>query len=186
MNPPILQSYNRRWYDQIDHMTLAMLLSQNLPPEVQILIAKNLNDAIDGYRRAAKHNTKQAITVGQMKVLGIYKASKRIRWYDPDQRLSRAFNFMGTLPDIYLSEFAIRILQVAHYTLSRQDSVIYQPNQPDLTKTVVSILDDASINSVSLVEGLDGFRLVEPSLEQLENSKANTRILPGNLLRERA
>lgn len=150
--------FNRRWYDGISNMTLAILVSQKLPPEIQVLIAKNLNGVIDDCRRQQKHNLKLAISVGpHNRVLGLYKAGERQRWYDPDPKLHRALNFMGTVPELLLAEFAGRILRVGHYVEQQQDLLIRSYERRLLTDTVEGILQKDVVN---FSETNDGFRLI--------------------------
>lgn len=165
MSDPPHSKYNRRWYDGISNMTLALLMSQNFPPEIQVLIAKNLNGVIDDCRRQSKHNLKQAISVGPYhRVLGLYKAGTRQRWYDPDPKLHRAINFMGTVPEPVLEEFAGRILQVGRYIEEQKGLLLRHHEHILLTDTVQDILQK---NEVNFSESEAGFRLIhDPSLQQ--------------------
>jgi hypothetical protein len=142
-------------------MTLAVTLSQLLPEEIQLVIARNLNDAIDAHRSEAKRNRKHPISVNPMHVLGIYKASARQRWYDPNQPLFRAYNFMGTLPEPYLVNLAGHIIVLARDVHNTQQGLIYRPVTKSSSPAVVTILQS---QGVTLEEGDDGFRLVEQAL----------------------
>lgn len=158
MSDPPHQKYNRRWYDGISNMTLAILVSQKLPPEIQVLIAKNLNGVIDDCRKQQKHNLKQAISVGpHHRVLGLYKAGERQRWYDPDPKLHRALNFMGTVPELVLAEFAGRILRVGHYVEQQHELVLRSYERAILSDRVEDILQKDVVN---FSETDDGFRLI--------------------------
>ncbi len=104
----------RRWYDDVSNMTMAIHLSKELPENIQGVIARNLNYYIDTYRRLNKGN-RDGISIGVPRVLGLYKASDRKRWYDPDVGLYRAFNMMISVPDIFLEQYAERILEITRF-----------------------------------------------------------------------
>ena len=151
-----------RWYDQIGDMALALHLSRDLPPEIQSLIAQRLNEAIDEYRRRMRSD-RNAMSLGQHRVLGLYKASQRNRWYDPHPDLYRAFNLMRTIPDGVLNELASRIVQLNEYVnaqgklLQMQDSLLYQPSQEIL-------LEDSDWMRIQERDG--GIRIVTQHLPQ--------------------
>jgi hypothetical protein len=139
-------------------MTLAVLISQKLPPEIQAVIAKNLNQMIDDCRKRQKRNDKYAVSVGQHRVMGLHKASHKLRWYDPDPGMHRAFNFMSTVPVPYLEDFAKRILQVGKYVEEQRELLIATPEPVWLEDAVEGILQQ---NIVSFAESVEGFRLVD-------------------------
>jgi hypothetical protein len=149
--------YNRRWYDHISNMTLAILASQRFPPDIQRLIAKNLNEVIDDCRKQQK-DQKHAVSVGaHHRLLGLYKSRRRQRWYDPEPHMHRALNFMITVPESFLAEFAGRILQVDRYIEQQCELFTGYGNRPWLKHTVLDILQS---NEVHLSESESGFRLV--------------------------
>lgn len=147
--------HNRRWYDNISDMTMALHVSRQLPEEVQMVIAKHLNEAIDDYRKL-KRNDKNAISLGGQRVLGLFKASARQRWYDPQPQLHRAFTLMTTVPDMYLTEFAGRILKAGHY-LDEQQHYGNFGDRVYMADTVESILQESTI---SIEESQGGIKLV--------------------------
>lgn len=139
-------------------MTLALLISQKFPPEIQAVIAKNLNQMIDDCRKQQKRNDKHAVSVGQYRVMGLHKASLKLRWYDPDPDLHRAFNFMSTVPHYYLEDFARRILQVGKY-VEEQRALLLETQAPIwLEDKVEGILQQ---NIINITESGEGFRLVD-------------------------
>jgi hypothetical protein len=158
MNGPPIHNYNRRWYDRISNMTLALLVSQKFPPEIQAIIVRNLNQVIDDCRKRQKRNDKHAVSVGQQRVMGLYKAGRRLRWYDPDPNMHRAFNFMSTVPESYLEDFAGRILKVGKYMEQQKDALRGSRDQSWLEDTVEGILRQTI---VSVTESDEGFRLVD-------------------------
>lgn len=106
------QSHNRRWYDGIGDMAMAMHISRQLPDTIRTLIAENLNETIDRYRQEQRRQG-QPLSLGPHRVMHLYKAGRR-RWYDDDPYLHRAFTLMGSVPEQYLSELAGRIMTVSH------------------------------------------------------------------------
>lgn len=154
--------YHRRWYDQIGNMTMAVHLSRQLPPEIRVMIARNLNEAIDDYRRI-KRKDQGEVSLGAPRVLGLYKAGFRLRWYDPIPELHRAFNLMTTVPERFLSEFAGRVLRVGQY-LDQQQAYGNYGDRPLLeTDTVEGILDRETIG---FAERDQGIRLVAGGLHE--------------------
>ena len=150
----VLRHYSRRWYDQIAHMTLAIHMSRELPDGIQKLVAKNLNQYIDTYRRMSRAD-KNAVSLGVPRVLGLYRASYRNRWYDstlPD--IHRAFTMMTTVPERFLSEYAQRVIDVANY-------VEHQRTDGRLSDHAIVDTVDGILNQsyVSLAESEEGFRV---------------------------
>ena len=156
-----INAYNRRWYDQVDNLTLALLLSQFLPLEMQMGLAKNLNVAIDQQRNMVRRNQKQVISVEPLNVAGIYKASKRQRWYDDNQGLFRAFNFMGTLPESYLSKFAGNVIILARQVHNTKQGLLYTQIHKTNTSGVLTMLQ---YQGIGFEETEQGFRLVDNAL----------------------
>lgn len=177
MNDRPPKNHNRRWYDQIGNLTLAILVSQDFPPEVQGLIAKNLNDAIDDCRRSKRHDQKQAISFGSHhQVLGLYKSGHRQRWYDPEPRLHRAFGFMSSVPEPFLAEFAERILKVEQYIAEQREQFTGYPGYHQynwgydgrLENRVQELLDNSEIR---LSETSGGFRLMHEQSPPLRKNR---------------
>lgn len=162
--------HNRRWYDAISHMTLAVHISRTLPLEVRQLIARNLNETIDESRKRSR-NDKVAVSIGQQRVMGLYKAGRKQRWYDPEADLHRAFNFMSVIPELYLSEFAARILKIGHY-IETQTSVLGYRGRRWEENTVESILQDKRIN---ISESHGDIRLVHEVLTKSPKYKQPRR-----------
>jgi hypothetical protein len=147
--------HTRRWYDNISDMTMALLVSKQLPPEIQLVIARHLNGAIDDYRRL-KRSDKNAISLGQNRVMGLYKSSNRLRWYDPKPELHRAFTLMATVPDFFLIEFAQRILTAGRF-IQEQQAYGNFGDRYQLADTVEGILME---NTISIEESGGGIKLV--------------------------
>ncbi len=172
--PP--KNHNRRWYDQIGNMTLAILVSQNFPREIQGLIAKNLNDAIDDCRKRKKHDQRQAISFGpHHQVLGLYKSGYRQRWYDPEPNLHRALSFMSSVPEPFLAEFAERILQVEQYMVRQREQFTGYPGHPPyewgfdrIENRVQELLERSEIR---MSETAGGFRLMNEQPSPLRKNR---------------
>lgn len=149
--------YGRRWYDQIGAMTQAIHISRELPPEIQVLIARSLNEAIEHHRKS-RRTDKNAISVGHARVLGLYRANYGKRWYDPSPHTGRAFNFMGTVPDLYLEELANRIVHIGSYFKTQQVALPGQYDRYSVTNTVQDLLRDGQLR----IEQRDsGIRVVQ-------------------------
>ncbi len=110
-----------RWYDEVGEMTLAIHLAENLPPSVQALVGKNLDDYIDAYRQIRRTAYQRGggaglLSLGLPKVTGLDKASERRRWYDtPKHPLYRPFNFMALVPTYFLTSYADKMIEIAQY-----------------------------------------------------------------------
>ena len=159
------RQHHKRWYDHIANVSHAVYISKQLPEPVQDIIARNLNEYIDTYRHLAR-NDKNAISLGASRVLGLYKAKYGHRWYDPNIKLSRAFNMMAIVPEHFLSEYADRVIQVANYVIRRQQQEQQPIHLPEVASTVKTMLDQSF---VSLREAEGGFRLVGQDTPPVHN-----------------
>lgn len=155
------QRYNRRWYDQIGNMAMAVHVSRKLPPEIQLLIARSLSEAIDEHRQARR--TDNDFSIGLNRALGMYKSSNRQRWYDPQPQLHRAFTQMTGVPDALIADFAERILDVNEYVSSYLGKrTVRIPDPYHLAQTVETILQKTY---VELEEDPQGIRVVSNGLD---------------------
>lgn len=169
MGRDVARHHNRRWYDHVANLTMAIHLSRALPPGIQKLVAKNLNHYIDTYRRMSRAD-KNAVSLGIPRVLGLYKASYRNRWYDDTlPELHRAFTMMTTVPEKFLSEFALRVINVANYVDDQRSGGRLSENA--VVDTVDSILNQSY---VSLAESDEGFR-VAPHINQGRGRNRNMK-----------
>lgn len=139
---PIRMEHNRRWYDDVRHMTAAVHMSKYLPIEIQCLIAETLNQQIDRYRKEHRTDPNQ-VSLGAKHVLGLYKSGLGQRWYDANRQYQRALTMMMALPQGMLSDYALRVIDVSHYIESqRKRQASY--NQPLIldAKEIHNILKD--------------------------------------------
>ena len=139
MNEPNFFQYNRRWYDEIGNMALAIHQSRKLPVELQLIIAHNLNEAIDE-QRALRHKEKHAYSMGVNRTLGLYKATKRQRWYDPNANLHRSFTLMSSIPIDLLADYAERMLDVNEFYQGRKGTKMRPVEVHSLAETVHAIM----------------------------------------------
>jgi hypothetical protein len=158
-----LSGNNRRWYDTIHNMTQAVHITRDLPVEIQALIAKNLNEVIDGQRKN-RRTDKYAVSIGSDRVLGLHLASHGRRWYDANSQTFRAFNFMAAITDAYLVAWASRILIVSSQVNSKTQPlpVLYGRHQG--VGQAHSILRQG--RSISLQQSDSGIRLIRDDSQQ--------------------
>lgn len=153
----------RRWYDSISQMTMALYLSRQFPLEIRQVIAHHLNHAIDDHRkhhRTDKHTT----SLGPQRTLSLYKAANRQRWYDLEPSYHRALTMMVGLPHPYLSEFASRIMDVAQYWNVQQQYGAYgEYLMSDAVENILKadhMMLNQDENGIRLVRG--GFPVLDP------------------------
>ncbi|MBX2860609.1 MAG: hypothetical protein KTR14_05210 [Vampirovibrio sp.] len=132
-----------RWYDAVPKMAQAIKLTKQLPPEIQGVIAKHLNDCIDHHRRLRRNSGASSVGVSSARIMGLYKASDKHRWFDGTPSLHRAFTMMSTVPEEVLEVFATRVVEIALY-IHEQETKRLSYGQ-DLVKEVDSILKDAYV-----------------------------------------
>ncbi|HEY9746241.1 MAG TPA: hypothetical protein V6C99_08500 [Oculatellaceae cyanobacterium] len=159
----------RRWYDAIGQMTMALYLSRQLPGEIQQLIAKHLNQAIDEHRQRHKVDRYTA-SLGPQRTISLYKTASKKRWYDGDPSLHRALTMMIGMPQTYLEEFASRVLDVTQYWVSQQQAgnLVLDPNGYLLSDAVEHILKAEEQMLLKQNEG--GIRLIMGSQHHLRQS----------------
>jgi hypothetical protein len=145
----------RRWYDEIPNLAQAIHISQALPQDVQAVIARCLNEAIEEHRKNRRAD-KHAYSLGGRRVLGLYRASYRRRWYDPNPLTHRAFNLMSSMPDSYLEALAARILKAAQHVEQQKKSLSWYHDESVWAGEVRGILQQGQL-AMSQREG--GLRL---------------------------
>ncbi len=155
MTDPKASGHQRRWYDEIPNLSQAIHISQALPPEVQAIIARRLNEAINQYRKNRRAD-KHAYSLGGSRTLGLYRASYRRRWYDPNPLTHRAFNLMSSIPDAYLEALAMRILTAAQQVAQQKKSSPWYSDESAWADEVGGILQQ---NPLAMSQRKDGLRL---------------------------
>jgi len=86
-----------RWYDNDSGMNRVLNLMKNLPENIQEDLAATLIQFANLIRKDRKIE-ESALSIGKDKVLGLYKASNKRRWYDQNPTLMSAMNILSTLP----------------------------------------------------------------------------------------
>jgi len=86
-----------RWYDNDSGMDRVLNLMQNLPENIQEELAVTLIQFANLIRKNRKIE-ENTLSIGTAKVLGLYKASNKRRWYDKNPTLMSAMNILNTLP----------------------------------------------------------------------------------------
>jgi hypothetical protein len=149
----------RRWYDNVANLGKAIQMTQDLPPQVQQMISRHLIDCIEYFRKTRRG---QVNSLGASRVLGLYNAVRRDRWYDPTPMLRRAYTMMATVPDNTLSKFATQVVDVVSLVVYRreQDEEFEGEFNPNTVIPEVSeILNPQSL--LVAYEDNSGFRLAQ-------------------------
>lgn len=155
MIDPKASGHQRRWYDEIPNLAQAIHISQALPQEVQGIIARCLNEAIEEHRKNRRAD-KYAYSLGGSRALGLYRASYRRRWYDPNPLTHRAFNLMSSMPDAYLEALAMRILKAAQHVEKQKKA---QPWYYDESVWAGEVRDILQESQLAMMQREDGMRL---------------------------
>jgi hypothetical protein len=138
-------------------MTQAVHITRDLPVEVQALIAKSLNEAIDGQLKN-RRTDKYAVSIGPGRVLGLHRASHGRRWYDANSQTFRAFNFMAVITDAYLEAWASRILMVSRQVNLKNQSLPLRDDRHQWVGQAHTILRQGRLTS--LLQSDSGIRLI--------------------------
>lgn len=88
----------KRWYDRDPRMAQILDILKDLPENSQTEFARVLMQLINILRKSKKNNGSQ-LSIGKNKVLGMYKAFNRRRWYDQSTSLMNSLNTLSMLSD---------------------------------------------------------------------------------------
>lgn len=91
------EDLNGRWYDNDTGMDRVLNLMKDLPENIQEDLALTLIQFANLIRKNRKVE-EETLSIGKNKVLGLYKASNKRRWYDKNPSLMSAMNILSTLP----------------------------------------------------------------------------------------
>jgi len=91
------ENFNNRWYDNETAMNKVLNLMKDLPENIQEELALTLIQFANLIRKS-KQIDEDTLSIGKDKVLGLYKASNKRRWYDKNPTLMSAMNILNTLP----------------------------------------------------------------------------------------
>jgi hypothetical protein len=93
------ENQKNRWYDKDPRMSEILDLIKDLSDEDQEELAVNLIKYINIIRKNRKE-LENTLSIGKSRVLGLYKAYNKRRWYDKSSSLMSAMNILATLaPD---------------------------------------------------------------------------------------
>ncbi len=165
--------FQRRWYDSIPHLAQAIDDVEQLPPYLQQAVVQSLNDYIDHYRHYRKTHQ---VSVGISKIMGLYSASRRSRWYDSRPKTRRAFNMMATVPIKVLAIFSLQITSISGVIASRvggEESITRQ----DLTEEVTTILRDTYS---TLTEDPRGLKVTDSRKDGVQTALQGVMVLRSN------
>ncbi len=163
----------RRWYDSIPNLPQAIDGVEKLPPYIEQTVIQSLNDYIDHYRRYQKTHQ---VSVGVTKIMGLYNASRRSRWYDQKPKTRRAFNMMATIPPKILAIFSLQVLGIS-------DVVIFRVNgsepvtRQDLTNEVSTILRETY---ATLTEDSRGLKITDSGIGSNKNEPTSQKPTPSS------
>lgn len=88
---------SKRWYDRDSRIKKMIHVIETLPAESQDDIAYTLIQFVNFYRQN-RNEIELPVSIGKYKVLGLYKAYNKRRWYDKNYSLMSAMNILSTLP----------------------------------------------------------------------------------------
>jgi len=86
----------KRWYDKDPRMSQILDILENMPEESKVEFARILMSLINILRKDKK-NSDAPLSLGKSKVLGLYKAFNKRRWYDQSHSLMHSLNILSTL-----------------------------------------------------------------------------------------
>jgi hypothetical protein len=87
-----------RWYDKNSRMSEVLSFICDLPENEQEELGITIIKLVNVLRRSRKED-EIPISIGKDRVLGLYKAFNKRRWYDQNSTLMSAMNILKTLPD---------------------------------------------------------------------------------------
>lgn len=151
----------RRWYDDVPALSRAIHISRSLPEGIRAMIARHLNEYIEAHRHLSRNAT-YALSLGSQRVMGMYRAASRRRWYDAEPTLHRAYTMMGSMPPWFLADFAKRILEMAQFLEIQEQQQRWSFGVGDTGSIAEDILME---NVVTLVEDSNSIRLAPNQFE---------------------
>ncbi|MDX2084062.1 MAG: hypothetical protein SFZ03_01570 [Candidatus Melainabacteria bacterium] len=132
----------KRWYDHIEDLNQSLSLMKDLPVDVQLLVANHLNTVINQHLRKTRGGLTDIRNIGITKILGLYNASNRRRWYDRKPAVRRALTMMVTLSEETLQEFATRLSHIGNYMVGHKRLWSPAPQHHSLVKAVDRLLTE--------------------------------------------
>lgn len=109
----------QRWYDQYNHISSLVKITEQMPTGVQYNIGDNLVSTIERYKEAAEKSDALK-SLGADIVLGLYKSRRKLRWYDQIPQLHKAFTMMATLPPQFLDQLNGKCSDLVQYIAAQK------------------------------------------------------------------
>ncbi len=94
----MLKVCGRRWYDQDIRVAKFLRLIEQIPEEAQEEISQMIIEFVNLIRKTNEANKDDNfISLGKERILGLYQAANKRRWYDKKPELKSAMNTLSTL-----------------------------------------------------------------------------------------
>lgn len=87
-----------RWYDKDPRMQMVLDVVKDFSPETLSEFSSALMQLTNIVRKNKRMDSSQ-LSIGKTKVLGLYKAFNKRRWYDQHQVLMNSLNILSTVSD---------------------------------------------------------------------------------------
>ena len=100
----------KRWYDRDPRMSQILCILRDLPDDSKSEFARVLMQLINILRKNKKSDDDSPLSIGKAKVLGLYKASNKRRWYDQTSDLMNSLNLLSALDDTDFNEIVDGLL----------------------------------------------------------------------------
>lgn len=89
----------RRWYDKITNIDSILKYIQEMDQESKEALITNLIESTSLIKNSNKEGSKSSVSLGADKILNLYKAQNKRRWYDIKPELATIMNTIYTLPE---------------------------------------------------------------------------------------
>jgi hypothetical protein len=99
----------QRWYDHSDELAQSIQFLLSCPQGLQTMLAERLSELIR-QSRLSPVSAETLRTLTPEKVMGLFKAKKKLRDYDQNNRLHQAMNDLYVLPDDLQEEMGKQVL----------------------------------------------------------------------------
>lgn len=94
----MLKVCGRRWYDQDIRVAKFLRLIEQVPEKAQEELSQMIIEFVNLIRKTNEENKdNNFVSLGKERVLGLYQAANKRRWYDKKPELKSAMNTLSTL-----------------------------------------------------------------------------------------
>lgn len=93
----MIENADLRWYDKDPRMVELFEVLEELPKESQDQLGALIIQFVNLVRKNKDEDTEEIISIGKERVLGLYKAFNKRRWYDKQNSLMGALNTLSTM-----------------------------------------------------------------------------------------